>query len=146
MIALASSDPDIASCFDVLRQLRPALDRSTFVSDVRRMQQSGYLLAALRDGEVAAVAGYRYLDMFATGLTLYVDDLVTDAARRSAGYGTRLLGWLVAEARAHGCRFLTLDSGLKRTDAHRFYRREGLEEIALHFAIATDGGPMWTSD
>lgn len=146
MIALASSDQEIASCFDVLRQLRPALDRSTFVSDVLRMQKNGYLLAALRDGEVAAVAGYRYLDMFATGMTLYVDDLVTDAARRSAGYGTRLLGWLVNEARAHGCRFLTLDSGLKRIDAHRFYRREGLEEIALHFAIATDGGPMWTSD
>lgn len=41
---------------------------------------------------------------------------------------------------------MLLDSGLKRVKAHQFYRRHRLEEIALHFAIPTDGGPMWKSD
>lgn len=146
MIAIAFADEEIVACYPVLRQLRPNLDASTFVADVRRMQQQGYFLASLSDPDVRAVAGYRYLDMFATGMTLYVDDLITDANHRSSGYATRLLEWLKSEAVRHRCKFLTLDSGLKRAGAHRFYRRNGLEEIALHFAIPTDGGPMWTSD
>jgi len=146
LIDIATTDEDIAACYPVLRQLRPKLDASTFVADVRRMQLQGYILASLRDGDIRAVAGYRYYELFATGLTLYIDDLVTNAGHRSSGYGERVLEWLKREATDRGCRFLTLDSGLKRLAAHRFYRRHGLEEMALHFAIPTDGGPMWTSD
>lgn len=144
-IAIATTDEDIAACYPVLRQLRPKLDAATFVADVRRMQEGGYLIASLRDPDVRAVAGYRYYEMFATGKTLYVDDLVTGEEHRSSGYGQHLLDWLKAEATRHGCNFLTLDSGNKRTGAHRFYRRQGMEDIALHFAIPTDGGPQWTS-
>ena len=144
-IAIASTDADIEACYPVLHQLRPKLDASKFVADVRRLQQYGYVLASVSDPEVRAVAGYRYYEMFATGLTLYVDDLVTDDAHRSSGYGKHLLDWLIEEAKRHACNFLTLDSGLKRLDAHRFYRRHGLQDMAIHFAIPTDGGPMWTS-
>ena len=145
-IAIADSDEEILACYPVLKQLRPKLSDTTLVSDVRRMQKEGFLLVSLSDPDVRAVAGYRYMEMFAFGPLLYVDDLVTDSTKRSHGYGKALLEWLNNEARRHGCRFLTLDSGLKRLDAHRFYRREGMQEIALHFAITTDGGPMWTSD
>lgn len=145
-IQIADTDQEIAACFAVMKQLRPKLVEEDFVADVRRMQREGYLLACVVDGEVRAVAGYRYMEMFATGLTLYVDDLVTDSTHRSSGYGKALLDWLVAEAARNRCKFLTLDSGLKRLDAHRFYRCEGLQDMAIHFAIPTDGGPMWTSD
>jgi GNAT superfamily N-acetyltransferase len=145
-IAIAESDADIVACYHVLKQLRPKLDQATFVADVRRMQARGYVLASLSDPEVRAVAGYRFYEMFAFGETLYVDDLVTDAAARSQGYGERLLEWLKNEAVRKGCRYLTLDSGLKREGAHKFYRRHGLQEIAYHFAIPVDGSPMWTSD
>lgn len=138
-IAIAETDAEIATCFEVLEQLRPKLNAGTFVEDVRRMQRQGYVLAALLDPNVCAVAGYRYMEMFAFGPTLYVDDLVTGLARRSHGYGKALLEWLIAEAKRNGCRFVTLDSGLKRLGAHRFYRHEGMEEIALHFAVTTDG-------
>lgn len=145
-IAIAETDEAIAACYPVLKQLRPKLDEATFVSDVRRMQQRGYILASLSDPDVRAVAGYRYYEMFAFGETLYVDDLVTDVQQRSKGYGEQLLEWLKKEAVRNGCTYLTLDSGLKREGAHKFYRRQGLEEIAYHFAIPMDGSPMWTSD
>ena len=145
-IQIAESDEEITAAYPVLKQLRPKLVEASFVLDVRRMQQQNYVLATLRDGEVRAVAGYRYYELFATGVTLYIDDLVTDAAYRSRGYGAALLEWLLAEARAHLCNFLTLDSGLKRLGAHEFYRRHGLQDMALHFAIPTDGGPMWSSE
>ena len=143
----AQSDAEIAACYPVLKQLRPKLNETTFLSDIRRMQAGGYILLSLADPDVCAVAGYRFFEMlFAGGMTLYVDDLVTDSARRSRGYGKALLSWLIAEAQKKQCKFLTLDSGLKRLDAHRFYRREGMQDMAIHFAIPTDGGPMWTSE
>jgi len=146
-IAIATTDEAIAACYDVLHQLRPKLNQATFIADVRRMQGQGYVLASLHDGEaVRCVAGYRYYELFATGHTLYIDDLVTDAAHRSAGHGEQVLQWLIAEATRNGCNFLTLDSGLKRLGAHKFYRRNGLQDMALHFAIPTDGGPMWSSE
>ena len=145
-IQIAETDEQILACYPVLKQLRPKLEEHALVDTVRRMQKQGFILVSVNDPDVRAVAGYRYLEMFAFGPLLYVDDLVTDSAKRSHGYGKALLTWLTSEARSHGCRFLTLDSGLKRLDAHRFYRREGMQEIALHFAITTDASPMWTSD
>ena len=62
-----------------------------FAGRVEAQQAQGYRLAFLEDeGAVVAVAGFRVMDMLATGRTLYVDDLVTDEAWRSrAGTGRR---------------------------------------------------------
>lgn len=133
-IALAESDSDIARCFPVMAQLRPHLVAADFVARVRRMQAEGFHLAFLEEaGAVRAVAGYRYQDKLFSGQNLYVDDLVTDATQRSRGHGAALLGWLVAEARRHGCVQLELDSGVQRFDAHRFYFRECMHVSAYHF-------------
>lgn len=133
----ARTDPEIARCFPVMHQLRPHLIEADFVARVRRMQTEGFHLALLEDGgSVGAVAGYRYQEKLFSGRNLYVDDLVTDAGRRSRGHGRALLAWLVAEARAHGCDQLELDSGVQRRDAHRFYFRERLHISSYHFALA----------
>ena len=143
-IELARTDVEIAACFPVLRQLRPDLREETFVADVRSMETEGYRLVALSDPEVHAVAGYRVFAMFAMGRQLYVDDLVTDAAYRSHGYGKALLDWLLNEAWTLDCRYVNLDSGLQRADAHRFYRRHGFEDIGLHFSIPVGSAKKWT--
>jgi GNAT superfamily N-acetyltransferase len=135
-IALAQTDADIARCFFVMAQLRPHLVEAEFVARVQRMQQEGFHLAFLEDaGAVRAVAGYRYYDKLFSGRNLYVDDLVTDSTVRSRGYGGKLLAWLTDEARAHGCTQLELDSGVQRTDAHRFYFRERMHVSAFHFVV-----------
>jgi GNAT superfamily N-acetyltransferase len=135
-IALAESDEDVARCFAVMLQLRPSLTRETFVARIRGLQQTGYQLAFLEDhGTVQAVAGYRIGDMLARGRHMYVDDLVTDTASRSKGYGAKLLRWLAERAREAGCRELHLDSGVQRTGAHRFYEREGMELASYHFRL-----------
>jgi len=51
---------------------------------------------------------------------------VTDEAHRSRGVGRALLNHLERYARDLQCDVLALDSGTRRTDAHRFYFREGL--------------------
>lgn len=135
-IRLAETDEEIERCFTVMSQLRPHLVQAEFVSRVRSQMQQGYHLACALDGdEVASVAGYRISRSLSWGKYLYVDDLVTDEARRSRGFGKALLQWLVAEARRQGCQQLHLDSGTQRKDAHRFYEREGMGMLAHHFVM-----------
>jgi len=134
LIRPALTDSDLARCFAVMHQLRPHLVAGEFIGRVRRMQSEGFHLALLEDaGDVRAVAGYRYYEKLFSGKNLYVDDLVTDSAGRSRGYGRALLAWLCDEARAHGCAQLELDSGVQRFDAHRFYFRERMHVSAYHF-------------
>jgi GNAT superfamily N-acetyltransferase len=137
VIDQAETDSQIAACFDVMRQLRPHLtDTDAFVARVRVQQANGYMLAALRDdGIVRAVAGYRIIENLYSGRVLYVDDLVTDAACRSAGHGAALLDWLVAQARAQQCHTFELDSGVQRFGAHRFYLNHRMDIVAHHFRL-----------
>ena len=137
-ISTPDTDAGIAATWEVMRQLRPHLPLDEYVARVRRMMESdGYRLAALEeDGEVRAVAGYRYMTMLYCGRLLYLDDFVTDERVRSRGYGRRLLDWLKAEGRAHGCAELQLISRVTREQAHRFYFREGLGIECFQFRTA----------
>lgn len=134
-IQLAETDAQIAACFPVMLQLRPHLKASEFTPRIRRMQAAGFRLAyaAAPSKVVRSVTGFRIMDMLHGGLTLYVDDLVTDSASRSLGYGDQLFDWLVAEARRAECTHFTLDSGTHRVDAHRFYLRKRMIISAFHF-------------
>ncbi|MBI5760845.1 MAG: GNAT family N-acetyltransferase [Planctomycetales bacterium] len=142
-IQLAETDEQIVACLPVLRQLRPHLiDPDDAVARVRRQQQSGFRLAYLTDGDdVVAVTGFRLLENLAWGKFLYVDDLVTDDARRSCGHGERLLAWLIDLAKEAGCDQVHLDSGVQRFDAHRFYLRHRFRITSHHFAIPLQPSP-----
>ena len=69
------------------------------------------------------------------GLTCYVSSLIVDERERGKGYGTMLLDYAVELARQRGCRAMTLDSGLPRTAAHRFYERYGFERSCYGFEL-----------
>lgn len=136
-IKQVETDDAIENCFRVMSQLRPHLHASEFKGLVRAQMQEGYRLACVLDKDnVVAVAGYRLSHSLSWGKFLYVDDLVTDVAKRSLGIGKVLLQWLMAEAKFHQCRELHLDSGTQRKDAHRFYEREGMDMIGYHFKLA----------
>ena len=131
----AQTGAQISLCFAVMSQLRPAYTQDGFVQGVFEQQPEGYRLAYLEvAGVVVATAGFRVTRCLAWGKFLYVDDLITDAAQRSKGYGKQLLNWLRDEALRLGCSQLHLDSGVQRKDAHRFYLRMNMELNSYHFA------------
>ncbi len=136
-ITLASTDLEITRCFPVMAQLRPHVWENEFVMRVQRQgKESGYALAFLEhDGAVRSVAGFRTSESLFYGRFLYVDDLVTDEASRSKGYGEMLFDWLVERARANGCKAVVLDSGVQRFGAHRFYLRKRMDILCHHFAL-----------
>jgi GNAT superfamily N-acetyltransferase len=138
-IHIAETRAEIADCFPLMAQLRPHLEREEFITRVQRQMADGYGLACLNaGGGVQSVAGYRISENLAWGRFLYVDDLVTDEAARSQGYGKALLAWLAEHARQNGCAQLHLDSGAQRKDAHRFYLREGMDNAGFHFSTRLD--------
>lgn len=134
-VTVAETDADIVRCFGVMKNLRPHVLETEFVARVRAQQAQGYRLACLVDeGAVVAVGGFRVMEMLATGRTMYVDDLVTDEAQRSRGYGKTMLEWLQGYARDAGCATFSLDSGTHRQEAHAFYFRERMRVTSFHFA------------
>ncbi len=134
---IASSAEEVARCFDVMRELRPKLKSAEeFVGLIEQQQSEGFQLAYLEaEGQVVTVAGFRVQHLLATGLTLYVDDLVTSERARSRGYGKAMLDALIAHARERGCAMFSLDSGTWRHDAHAFYFREGMRVSSFHFIL-----------
>jgi GNAT superfamily N-acetyltransferase len=136
-IAIADTVEDIRRCFPVMRELRTHItDAEDFVERVQRQRKQGYQLAFVEsEGQVCAVAGYRFLESLFSGKNLYVDDLVTRDSDRSRGFGGELLDWLIKQAREKGCENFELDSGVQRFDAHRFYFTKRMSISSYHFRI-----------
>jgi GNAT superfamily N-acetyltransferase len=119
-----------------MRELRPHLQDIDFAERVLHQQKEGYELAFLElDGVVRSVAGFRIMNLLFSGRTLYIDDLVTHDSDRSRGFGAALFDWLVEQAKERGCEHLSLDSGVQRFAAHRFYLNRGMDITSHHFDL-----------
>ncbi|WP_019888527.1 GNAT family N-acetyltransferase [Streptomyces purpureus] len=136
IIDLEPGDPRLHDdLLPVLLELRPHLTGELFREIYAKGHPQGlrFTAAYADDGSCVGAAGWRITDNTSQIRKLYVDDLVTAAHARSTGVGHHLLAHLEAHARAAGCHHLNLDSGTHRTDAHRFYHREGLTIAAFNF-------------
>lgn len=116
------------------RELRPSLPHDYAGAMDRLFAEGTTLTQCVHDGEVVSLALWRVFTTTYCGRRLEVDDLVTAAAHRSAGYGRTLLRYLEAHATTLGCSVVTLNSATHRSDAHRFYFRERYAAIAFHFS------------
>jgi GNAT superfamily N-acetyltransferase len=129
----------VTEVLPVLAELRTELTAETFTVVYREGYPQGLrFTAAYDDQRCVAVAGWRVIATTVALRKLLVDDLVVSASARSRGVGGALLAELISRARAAGCRLLDLDSALYRSDAHRFYIREGLPITAFHFGRILD--------
>lgn len=96
------------------------------------------LLAVEGETIIGLSSVYRdYLSM-RDGWRTWLQDLVVDTNHRSSGVGAVLLRASAEWAREHGCTHLDLASGLGRTDAHRFYEREGMIKGSYDFRLPLD--------
>lgn len=136
-IQLATKSEQIGSCYEIMQQLRPHLtSQEKFVEQVHGQLEQGYHLAYIQaEGKVKSLAGFRFLEFLAWGKVLYIDDLISDSHARRNGYATRLLKWVIDEAKKAQVDQVHLDSGPLRHDAHRLYLNHGFKIIGHHFAL-----------
>lgn len=112
---------------------------STAIAEAIDSDRSRIFVAA-GDGESSGsqtIVGFctAYLDLLSVryGLRCWVEDLAVDPAHRSRGIGSDLLAAARGWAAECGASHLELDSSDARTDAHRFYEREGSNVRAVSF-------------
>ncbi len=135
-IQLAENNSQILRCFPIISQLRPHLEEASFVQQVRYQMKEGYQLVFFQaEDKTVAVAGFRISTCLASGKFLYIDDLVVDKLNRSRGYGQKLFQWLIEYARKNNCEHLSLDSGVQRFEAHRFYLMQHMSITSHHFSM-----------
>ena len=116
----------------VHRQLRPHLP-ADYPAKMASVLKEARMALAVEGDAVFGLAVYRWHENTFDGLKFYIDDLVTDEARRSEGVGHALISHLEQVARRLGAGGLVLDSGAQRTQAHKFYFREGFVIPAFNF-------------
>ena len=134
IIKIAETEADILKCWDILLALRPHLKKETFVGTIQEMIGEGYILAFIESDEKAVAAvGFRYLQFLVIGKHYYIDDLTTLPEHRGHGYGGKLLDFVIEKAKAKGFKYVTLDSGYQRNDAHRLYLNKGFILGSHHF-------------
>lgn len=130
----------VSEALPVLLELRPHLTAASFTAVYEEGHPQGLRFLAAYDGDrCVGVAGWRMIACTSLIRRLYVDDLVTSATARSGGVGRALLGELERRAAEAGSAWLTLDSGVTRFDAHRFYFRERMAATAHHFTKPVAG-------
>jgi GNAT superfamily N-acetyltransferase len=105
-------------------------ERRAAVALRQAMDSHDAAVLVAEDG-VGAIAGFvtGYLDIHSVrfGYRCWVEDFAVDPVRRSKGIGKELLAAIRGWARERGASHLELDSANSRTDAHRFYEREGAD-------------------
>ena len=131
----AVAAPDLlAGAEAVHRQLRANLP-ADYARRMREVFASGAEMAvAVSSGKVVGLTVFRVIEKTYSGRELYCDDLVTDEAKRSTGAGKAMIAYMERVCRERQCNTLALDSGTQRTQAHKFYFREGLVIGAFHFS------------
>jgi GNAT superfamily N-acetyltransferase len=113
-----------------------AWDERRAVEALRQAIEShdSVVLVAEDAGElIGFITGYQDLHSVRFGYRAWVEDFAVDPDRRSQGIGKRLLDAAKDWARERGATHLELDSALARTDAHRFYEREGSQYKSYSF-------------
>lgn len=135
-VQVASTREEIDACYSLMAELRPQLQKKDFAQTIQHLMESqGFRLVYLHDQAIKAVAGYRIGEWLHSGRYLEIEDLVTAGGSRSKGYGSALFDWLCKEASRNECRQLRLVSGVKRTNAHRFYERKGMTFEARYYSM-----------
>jgi GNAT superfamily N-acetyltransferase len=100
-----------------------------------RSPTSDALLAHASDGTPVGLATV-YIDVLSIrqGRRCWVEEMVVSPPYRSRGVGAELLRAADEWARQKGCSHLELHSGLGRKDAHRFYLKQEMAQVAYVFA------------
>lgn len=132
-IQIATPD-DIDILWPTLFELRPNLKRESFKETFIKQLNEGYQLIYIGNESLAyAIAGFRTINTFFSGKTLYIDDLITNSNHLRNGYAGQLLDWLKNFAKENNYDHISLDSGFQRKDAYRLYLNKGFEVASLHF-------------
>lgn len=112
------------------------LDQAKFFQRMERIAEDvNYVtIAAELDGSIVGFLGLRRgIAYNLDGEYIQIIALAVSKQKQGHGIGTRLLAWAEAYGRKNGAVKFTLNSNMRRTDAHQFYERNGYQKSSFAF-------------
>ncbi len=133
-IRVINDSKDILACFVLLKQLVEGLEKKDFLSKLKQKKNQTYKLIILEEKDKPlAVAGIRFYNSYRFDKYLEVDDFVVDKKNRRNGYGKALFNWLIKYAKKNNCCSIQLNSRLELNQAHKFYKKMGMNVSHYRF-------------
>lgn len=135
-LTIRDARPDDAGAIaDLLGQLGYPTESAAVMARLERLRIVGdRVVVADVDGTIAGLAHLQVTPVIEQERpAAKLAALVVDESRRGEGIGHALVDAIEAEARTRGCALLYVTTAARRTDAHEFYRRVGLEETGKRF-------------
>ncbi|MDG5788710.1 GNAT family N-acetyltransferase [Evansella sp. AB-P1] len=127
---------EIVEAYPVMKQLRTHLLEEQYLDLVKEAKEKDRykMFALFEKKQIVAVIGFKPMVTLYYGKFIWICDLVTDHKHRSKGYGKKLLTYVHQWSKENKYECVALSSGLKRTDAHRFYEdRMSYEKVSYVF-------------
>jgi GNAT superfamily N-acetyltransferase len=119
-------------------QLRPNLTNFTS-EDYLQLTQQLHVCGIIRktgfETTVVALAAYRYHLATYDTVRFEIDDLIVDEKERNHGLGTRLLHYLIEQAKQHSVTQILIHCDPTNTNAHRFFFHVGLTIMVFEFDL-----------
>ena len=122
---------DLTSLLELYKQLDPddentAEHSKTVWGEIENNPDIQYF-GAVDDGKVVSSCYAVYIPNLTRGNRgiCFIENVVTDQAYRKRGLASRVLDMAIAFAKERHCYKAILQSGISRTEAHRFYEKMG---------------------
>ena len=117
----------------LLRQLGYDREIGAVEDDVASGAAGSVIVAATEDGIVGLLTMKIHRQFHWGAVVASIESLVVAESERSGGIGAALVEAAVDIARASQCRLIELHSNHRRTQARRFYERQGFEVTSNYF-------------
>lgn len=122
----------------LLGEIYPAIPAQTLAERLETIERSGWRCAGVwQDGQLIALSGFWIQTRFYCGRYLYIDHFVVTAGCRSHRIGPLLLEFLNNLAVDAGCDLTCGDIFVTNERAQRYWRREGYQQVGVHFTRPT---------
>lgn len=140
MVIRDATPDDFDIAFDFIEQLWTynSYDRDTIRRVYREVlgNAADFAVLLFDDGVAQGFCHGTFFNTFwLSGQTCYLSSLITRPEARGRGYGRALVDHVRTVAGERGCRAIVLDSGIPRTDAHRFYEKYGFKRCAYCYEL-----------
>ena len=98
------------------------------------MLKEGYqCVGAYENDNLIGICGVWILTKYYVGKHIEPDNMIIDPKYQNKSIGSKLIKWIDEFAKKNNCVASELNCYIENEKAHRFYKKENYEVIALHF-------------
>lgn len=122
--------PQLLELYSELQPLDPPIDYNAAISVWEQAVNSGVMYFVADNNERIVATCYVAIIPNITRRCSpigFIENIITAADYRRCGIGQKLLTTAVEYAKAQGCYKVILQSSIKRTEAHQFYKSIGFD-------------------